>query len=362
MGKDYYKILGVDKNAGADEIKKAFRKKAHEFHPDKAGGDEAKFKEANEAYQVLSDTKKRSQYDQYGSAFEHGQSQGGFSGFGDFRDFSGFTNGFNVNAEDLGDIFGGIGDMFGFGGGQQRSRSRRGNDIETVLTIDFHEAVFGTEKEIGLRKKVKCGHCHGNAAEPGTKIETCKTCGGSGRVTRVQRTILGNMQVQTACTACGGEGKSYAQKCSKCAGTGVVFEVVNLRVRIPAGIDQGENIRLSGEGEAGERGAAAGDLYLRINVRPDKRFERVGSDIKSSATITFAQAVLGDKIDIETVDGPVKLKIPAGTRSGSVFKLKGRGVSRLRSSGRGDHYAEVIIDIPKNLTKKQKELLKEMEL
>ena len=355
MGKDYYKILGVDKSAGADDIKKAFRKKAHEFHPDKAGGDEAKFKEANEAYQVLSDPKKRAQYDQYGSTFEHAQSRGGFSGFGDF------SNGFNVDAEDLGDIFGGIGDIFGFGGGRQ-GRQRGGNDIQTVLTIDFAEAVTGADKEISLRKKVKCSHCHGNAAEPGTKIETCKVCSGSGRVTRVQRTILGNMQVQTACTACGGEGKTYAQKCRRCSGTGVVFETVNLRVRIPAGIDDGESIRLSGEGEAGEKGAGAGDLYLRIRVRPDKRFERADSDIRSGATVSFTQAALGDKIDVEAVEGPVELKIPAGTQSGTVFKLRGKGMTRLRGSGKGDHYVEVTVDIPKSLTKKQKELLKEMGL
>ena len=201
MSKDYYKTLGIEKNSSQDDIKKAFRQKAHQFHPDKPGGDDAKFKELNEAYQVLGHPKKRAQYDQFGSAFEHAQAGGGYQGFNGFRDFSGFTNGFNVDMDDLGDIFGGLGDIFGFssGGRGRRSRANRGNDIEVVLTIDFMEAVFGAEKEISLRKTVKCDHCHGNMAEPGSKIETCQTCGGSGRVNRVQRTIVGNMQMQMTC-------------------------------------------------------------------------------------------------------------------------------------------------------------------
>jgi len=361
MGKDYYKTLGVDKGASQDEIKKAFRQKAHQCHPDKAGGDEAKFKELNEAYQVLSDQKKRAQYDQFGSAFEHGQAGGGFQGFDDFRDFSGYTNGFNINMDDLGDIFGGFGDIFGFSGnkGGRGARARRGRDIQVALEIDFLEAVFGVERDVSLKKTVKCDHCHGNCAEPGSKIETCKTCGGSGRVTRVQRTILGNMQVQAGCEACAGEGKSYNQRCTKCHGSGVCQEIVNLKVKIPAGIDNGETIRLSGQGEAGEKNAPGGDLFLQIRVRPDKRFVREGYDIKSKAEISFTQAALGDKIDIETVDGSVKLYIPDGTQSGSMFKLKGRGIERLQSHGRGDHLVEVVVKTPKGLSRKQKELLRE---
>jgi len=370
MSKDYYQILGVDKNASSEEVKKAFRKKAHQCHPDKENGDEAKFKEVNEAYQILGDAKKRAQYDQFGSVFEHAQGQGGFSGFEGFRDAAGFANGFNVNIDDLGDIFGGIGDIFGFGGRTRKKRARRGEDIQVLLTLDFKEAVFGMEKEISLKKKAVCDKCKGNCAEPGSKIETCKTCGGSGSITRVQRTILGNMQVQTTCPDCAGEGKSYTKKCSKCSGTGVCYEVVNLKINIPAGIDNGETIRLAGQGEAGEKGSQTGDLYLKIRVNPDKRFERDGYDIKSQATISFTQASLGDKIEVETVEGLVKLKIPEGTQSGTVFKLRGKGITRLQGSGsfgsvqgrRGDHLVEVIVNTPKNLNRKQKQMLRELGL
>ncbi len=363
MGKDYYKILGVEKNASQEEIKKVFRAKAHQYHPDKAGGDEAKFKEVNEAYQVLGNKDKRAQYDQFGPAFEQAQARGGFGGFEGFRDFSGYTNGFNVDMDDIGDIFGGIGDIFGFGGGSRRStRVRRGNDLQVTVDISFTEAVFGVEKEIKLQKKTVCPHCRGNLAEPGTKIETCKTCGGSGRVSRVQRTILGNMQVQSACEDCHGEGKRYAKLCTKCGGRGTVVETATLKVRIPAGIDEGESIRLTGQGEAGERGGPGGDLYLRVRVQPDKRFERDGYDIRSTAQISFTQAAIGDKIDISTVHGPVKLKVPAGTQSGTVFKLRGKGITRLKGSGQGDHHVRIQVKTPTSLTRKQKELLKELGL
>lgn len=364
MGKDYYKVLGVDRSATQEEIKKAFRKKAHEYHPDKSSGNEAKFKEAGEAYRVLGNEQKRSQYDRYGSAaFEQAQSNGGHAGFDGFRDASGFSGGFNVNMDDLGDIFGGIGDIFGFGGGGGGGgrRTRRGADIQVMLAIDFTEAVFGAEKEVNLQKKVKCDKCKGNGAEPGTKIETCKTCKGTGQTTRAQRTIFGNVRVQAVCEDCQGEGERYAKACSKCGGRGAVSENVNFKVKIPAGIDNGETIRLSGQGEAGDKGAPAGDLYLRIKVNPDKRFEREGYDIKTKTEISFTQAALGDKIDVETIDGSVKLKIPAGTQSGTVFKLRGRGVARLQAGGRGDHYVKVVVITPTGLSKKQKDLLKELE-
>jgi molecular chaperone DnaJ len=364
MSKDYYKVLGVDKSASQDDIKKAFRKLAHEHHPDKKGGDEAKFKEINEAYQVLGDQNKRAKYDQFGSAFEHGQAGGGFHGFEGFRDFSGFTEGFNINMDDLGDMFGGIGDIFGFGGTRSRGgrRASRGNDIEVSLTIDFMEAVFGVEKEIGLNKIVKCEKCKGEGAEPGAKVETCKVCGGRGKTTRVQRTIFGQMQVEMGCSDCSGEGKTYSQKCSKCSGRGVVKETVNFKVKIPAGIDDGGVIRLSGQGEAGEKGASAGDLYMHIRIRKDSRFERQGNNILTQVFINFTQAALGDKIDIETVDGTVKLKIPEGTESGTVFRLRGHGIPNLQGRGRGDHLVEVKIRTPKNLSRKQKEMLKELGL
>jgi len=361
MGKDYYKILGVNKGAQPDEIKKAFRKLAHQYHPDKKGGDEAKFKEINEAYQVLGDAKKRSQYDQFGSAFENAQAGGGFSGFEGFRDFSGFTNGFDVNMDDLGDIFGGIGDIFGFGGGRAK-RAKRGRDIQTTLAIEFNEAVFGATKEVNLKKTVVCSQCNGTGAEPGAKINTCQNCGGSGKEIKIQRTILGNIQVQTTCSACQGEGRSYSKKCSKCSGLGVAEELVKLNIKIPAGIDNGETIRLTGQGEAGQKGASVGDLYIEIRVNPDKRFVRNGDNILAKAYITFTQAALGDKIDISTIDGEVKLKIPAGTQSGTTFNLRGRGVANLQSRRRGNHLVEVIIKTPTNLSRKQKQELKDLNI
>lgn len=363
MNKDYYNILGVGKNASQEEIKKTFRKKAHQCHPDKQGGDEQKFKEINEAYQVLGDAKKRAQYDQFGSAFEHGQAGGGFSGFEGFSAQSAQGgSGWDINMEDLGDIFGGLGDIFGFSsrGGQGRGRARRGGDIQVLLAIEFKEAVFGAEKEINLKKNVVCDRCGGNGAEPDSKIETCKTCNGSGRIIKTQRTIFGNMRAQTTCPDCGGEGKSYSQKCSKCHGSGVIQEISGIKVKIPAGIDDGETIRLSGHGEAGERGASAGDLYLKIRVNPDIKFKRDGYNILSKAEISFAQAALGDKIEIPTVDGNVKLKIPEGAQSGKVFRLSGRGIPRLRGSGRGDHLVEIIVKTPTGLSRKQKEMLREL--
>jgi molecular chaperone DnaJ len=360
MSKDYYNILGVNKNASQDDIKKAFRKLAHEHHPDKKGGDEAKFKELNEAYQVLGDINKRAKYDQFGSAFEHGQAGGGFGGF------EGFSEGFNVNMDDLGDMFGGIGDIFGFsargGQGRRGARAKRGSDIEVSMTIDFMEAVSGMEKEIGLNKTTKCDKCKGEGAEPDAKVESCKVCGGRGKTTRVQRTIFGQMQVEMECSDCVGEGKSYSEKCSKCSGRGIVKEVVKLKIKIPAGIDDGGVIRLTGQGEVGSKGAPVGDLYLYIRVKKDSRFERQGNDVLTKNFVNFTQAVLGDKIEVETVDGPVTMKIPEGTESGTVFRLRGHGIPNVQGRGKGDHLVEVKIKTPKNLNKRQKEILKELGL
>ena len=368
MGKDYYKILGVGKSASAEEIKKAFRTKAHQFHPDKPGGDEAKFKELNEAYQVLGDAKKRSQYDQFGSTFEHAQAGGGFQGFEGFRDFSGFANGFSqgqgggfqFDFGDLGDLFG---EAFGFGGTSKRSgRRSRGRDIEVSLFIDFMEAVFGAVKELKLNKSVVCSKCRGQGAEPGSKVETCRGCNGAGAVNRVQRTILGNIQTRATCDTCGGEGKIHSQKCSRCYGSGVTREVVALSVKIPAGIDHGQAIRLSGQGEAGERGAATGDLYLKIKVTPSRDFSREGDNIVSTLEIGFKQAALGDKIEVATVDGPVTLKIPEGTQSGKVFILRDRGVPKLNARGRGDHLVTVIVKTPARLSRQQRKILEDLDI
>lgn len=362
MSKDYYKILNVDKGASQEEIKKAFRKLAHEHHPDKAHGNEDKFKEANEAYQVLGDPQKRAQYDRFGSSFENGQAGGGFQGFDGFRDFSNFSEGFNVNMEDLGEMFGGLGDIFGFGGGTGRGkgRTRRGADIEVALSIDFLEAAFGVEKEISLNKTVVCSECHGNGAEPGSKIDTCKECNGTGRVVRLQRTILGTVQTQTTCPTCKGEGKTYSQKCKKCNGLGVAKETVNLKVKIPAGIDEGQTIRLAEQGEAGPHGGQAGDLYLQIRIKPTTQFKREGFNIVTDLEIGFSQAALGGKFEIKTIDGIVTLKIPDGTQSGKVFVLKEHGIPKLQSRGRGDHLVRVIVKTPTNLSREQRKLLENL--
>lgn len=359
MNKDYYNILGVNKSASQDEIKKAFREKAHKFHPDKPGGDEAKFKELNEAYQVLGDKEKRSQYDQYGQTFEQARANGG--GFGGFE---GFNNGqgFNINMDDLGDIFNGFGDMFGFStrGGQGRRRASRGRDIEVILNIDFKEAVFGAEREINLRKATTCSRCRGLGAEPGTGEEICPTCHGTGRITRTQRTILGNMQVQSECATCQGEGKIIKEKCRQCKGSGIVNQISSLSVKIPAGIDDGESIRYAGQGEAATKGGQSGDLYVKVRVNADKKFTRDGFNILSRIEISVGLAALGGKIDIETVDGLVELKIPEGTQSGRVIRLKDKGAPRLHGRGRGDHLVEVIVKTPTGLSRKQKEQLREL--
>lgn len=361
MSKDYYKILGIEKGASQDEVKKAFRKLAHQYHPDKQGGNEEKFKEVNEAYQVLGDPKKREQYDRFGSAFENAQQGGGFQGFEGFRDFSGYANGFEFNGQDLGDLFGGLGEMFGFGGGGSRARGpKRGRDIEAILNINFAEAVFGIEKEISIVKNVRCERCGGQGAEPGSTQETCKTCKGTGRVVNMQRTIFGSMQVESVCPECRGEGKKYSKLCSKCSGSGLERKTQMIKTKIPAGIDDGETIRFSGQGEAGEKGSQAGDLYLKIRVAADPDFKREKYDIHSTAAITITQAVLGDKIAVKTVDGEVNLKIPEGTESGKVFVLRGKGVPKLHGYGRGDHLVRVEIKIPKGLDRKKRELLKEL--
>lgn len=363
MSKDYYNILGVEKTASPDEIKSAFRKKAHEHHPDK-GGNAEKFKELNEAYQVLGNPEKRKQYDQFGSAFQNGQAGGAnWGGFGQSgQGFGGFQGGgMNFDMDDLGEMFGGFGDIFGFGGGRQTTRRQtRGRDLEMGLTLDFMEAAFGTEKELSFTKNIVCDRCHGEGGEPGAKVETCPTCGGSGRVTGVQRTILGSIQTQTVCPNCQGEGKIHSQKCTKCRGQGITRETVKLKVRVPAGVNDGESVHLRGQGEAGLKGAPAGDLYLRLRVLPHKKFVRAGYDIKTEATISIKQASLGDKIDVDTIHGSVNLKIPEGTQSGTVFRLKGKGVTRLSNRGIGDQLVKVTVKIPSGLSKKQKQLLEEL--
>ncbi|MFH1142324.1 MAG: molecular chaperone DnaJ [Candidatus Uhrbacteria bacterium] len=345
MSKDYYKILDVERNASQDDVKKAFRKQAHKYHPDKEGGDEAKFKEANEAYQILGDEEKRKTYDQFGSAaFENGGA-GGFGGRGGFGGAGGFQD-----LGDLGDIFG---DMFGFGG-RTKTRAQRGSDIQVDLELTFEEAVFGTDRDIKLHKTIKCERCAGQGAEPGTSLNECNTCKGSGMIERVQRTILGHMRTRAVCDQCGGDGKIPEKQCTGCNGLKVEKKQQTLTVSIPVGIDNGQTIRLRGEGEAGPNGGPEGDLYLRIHVKPSKDFVRQGNTIKTKAEIGFAQAALGDTIEVKTVDGQVDLKIPAGTQAGTEFRLRGKGIAS------GDQIVTVQVITPKKLSRKQKEMLSDL--
>ncbi len=367
MAKDYYDILGVSKNASQEEIKKAYYKLAHQYHPHK-GGDEKKMKEINEAYSVIGNPEKRSQYDRFGSTFEQAQRQGGFGGFGGFRDFSDFaeafrssgsnTNSFSFDFGDLGDIFG---DFFG---GSTRARTRtssrtQGSDLELQLLLDFKEAVFGAEKTISLTKDIKCQKCNGSGAELGSKVLTCSTCGGTGQVVK---SIGFGIGFPSVCPECQGEGKKIEKECSHCRGIGIVRNTEEIKVKIPSGIDDGQTIRLAGRGQAGRRSGQAGDLYLRIKVKPDKIFKRDGYNIKTVMEISFQQAALGDKIEIETIDGQENFKIPEGTQSGKIFTIKGKGVPHLQGKGRGDHLVEVIVKTPTKLTRRQRQLLEELDL
>ncbi|MDX9778650.1 MAG: molecular chaperone DnaJ [Patescibacteria group bacterium] len=356
MSKDYYNILGVKKEASADEIKAAFRKKAHEHHPDK-GGDEAKFKEINEAYQVLGNQSKRQQYDQFGSAFQNGQA-GGFGGQG----FGGF-DGMNINMDDLGDIFGGFGDIFGFGANtNRRTRAQRGRDLEMIIKIDFLESILGAEKEISFPHLAVCKHCQGSGHAADAKIETCTTCNGTGHISRIQRTILGAVQTQSLCPDCQGEGKKASHPCPHCQGQGRERKTEKIKVKIPAGIKNNESIRLANYGDAGERSAPAGDLFLRVQVASHPSLHREGDDIHSQATITVKEAILGTKIKIATAFGDVSLKIPAGTQSHTTFRLKDKGAPRLHGRGQGDHFVQIKVIIPTNISKKDKKLLEDLDL
>ncbi len=348
MSKDYYSILGVEKGANKDEIKKAFRKKAHELHPDKQGGDEAKFKEINEAYQVLGDETKRQQYDQYGSTFD---GAGGFPG-------GGFGGGQGMHFEDLSDLFGGMFGGGGFGGGG--ARQAQGNDIQVDVKLSFKESVFGADKELTVSKNNKCERCAGNGGEPGKGLKKCGDCGGNGVKVIMQRTMFGNVQTRVTCGTCSGNGEIPEVKCTACSGSGLAYGKRTLRVSIPPGVEHGMKMRVRNEGESiGARGAN-GDLYVRIFVENDPRFERADDDIYSVQKIGFTQAALGDEVETDTVDGKVKLKIPAGIQSGEKLRLRGKGVQTPR--GRGDHYVVIEIITPKKLSRAEKRLLEELDL
>lgn len=355
--RDYYEVLGVAKDASADEIKKAFRKAAVKHHPDKQGGDESKFKEVNEAYEVLKDQQKRQRYDQFGHAGVGGASGGGAGG-NPFEGFGGF--GGQGAHFDFGD--GGLGDIFGqfFGGGAPGGgrQSRRGNDVETSITLEFEEAVFGMEKTLKLDMQDSCSHCHGERAEPGFGVKTCETCKGSGQIPRVMNTMFGQIQQAVVCQTCEGRGRVPEKVCTLCHGRGTERRTQELKLKIPAGIDDGATIRLRERGEAIADGPR-GDLYVHIRVKAHKQFTREGDLIISEEHISMVDAALGTEIDVATVDGTVRMKVPAGTQSGTDFKLSSHGVPR--GGSRGAHIVSIVVDTPTKLSKKQKELLEQFK-
>ncbi len=357
--RDYYEVLGVDKSVSDDELKKAYRKAAKKYHPDLNPGDataEKNFKEVNEAYEILSDKEKRARYDQFGHAgvdpnFGAGGGDpfggfgGGFGGFGDFGD--------------LGDIFGSI-----FGGGATRrnpNAPRRGADTAANIIISFEEAAKGCKKTIKVTRIESCDDCGGSGAKKGTSPKTCPNCHGSGYVTRMQRTPFGTIQNQSPCEQCRGSGKIIDNPCSTCGGKGKIRHTLNQEVDIPAGIDDGQIISIRGGGDAGTNGGPSGDLRINVTVRPHPIFEREGFDVYCEVPITYAQAALGAEIIVPTIDGKVKFTIHEGTQPGEEFRLRGKGIQRLNYSGRGDEYVKIVVEVPKNLSKKQKEALKEFE-
>lgn len=350
--RDYYEVLGVSKEATESDIKKSYRKLAKKYHPDINPNDETaakKFREATEAYEVLSDSEKRRQYDQFGhDAFSQGQGGVGFGGFGGFGD--------------MGDMFG---DIFGdfFGGGRSRSQNGplKGASLRASLELDFEEAVFGTDKDISVTVSDECEVCKGSGAKAGTHPETCSQCGGSGQVRYNQQTILGTVASVRTCPSCNGSGKIIKEKCETCAGTGYVKKKKKISVNIPAGIDNGQTIRLKGKGEPGRNGGPHGDILLTIYVKPHKDFKRQGTDIYYTMKISMAQAALGTEIEVPTLDGVVKYSISNGTQTGTRFRLKGKGVPHInRSSMRGDQFVDVVVDTPRKLTARQKELFIEL--
>ena len=355
--RDYYEVLGVEKTASDDEIKKAYRKMAKKYHPDLHPGDaaaEAMFKEVNESYEVLSDPDKRAKYDQFGhAAFDPNSGFGGGGGFGGF-------DGFGDLGDILGSMFGGgFGGFGGFGGGaRQQNGPRKGENVRVNLTIDFEEAVFGCTKEIPVSMVETCPDCHGSGCAPGTSPETCPECGGRGTVTKTQRTMFGMTQTTGQCTRCSGRGKIIHTPCPTCKGNGRVRKQKKVAVNIPAGIDNGQTISLRGLGNEGINGGQPGDLLVTVTVRAHALFERDGSSILLDLPISFAQAALGAEVTIPTLTGKVTLNIPEGTETGTVFRLRGKGVPYIRGNGSGDQFVTVTIETPKNMTAAQKEALR----
>ncbi len=352
--RDYYEVLGIGKNASDDEIKKAFRRVAVEHHPDR-GGDETKFKEANEAYEVLKDSAKRQRYDQFGHA---GVGSSAASDGGGGNPYAGFGGQGQEVHFDFGDI--GLGDLFGsfFGGNTGRSKKQaRGQDVETTIELSFEQAIFGKQVDLRLNISDTCEHCKGKTVEPGYELKTCHTCDGSGQVVQAMRTVFGNIQQATVCPTCKGRGKIPEKPCSVCKGAGVARREQKVQLKVPAGIDDGSTIRLNERGEAVANGPK-GDLYVHVRVKAHKKFTREGELILSEEHVNMVDAALGTTIKVDTVDGPISMKVPAGTQSGDDFKLSGHGVPHLKKETRGAHIVTLIVDTPKNLNKKQQEALK----
>ncbi|MES2223873.1 MAG: molecular chaperone DnaJ [Patescibacteria group bacterium] len=347
MSKNYYEILEVDKSASQDEIKKAFRKIAHKYHPDKGTGNEAKFKEASEAYSILSDEKKRQQYDTYGSAGPNMGGGGGGGGFnpGDF-DFSGFggTEGF-----DFGDIFG---DIFG-GGGGRRQQQKRGRDIQVDIELDFKDSIFGTTRKVLVSKDSTCADCKGTGAEKGTETITCAKCGGKGHIKEARNTFFGQFMTDTVCSECKGEGWIPKTKCKECRGTGIKHEQEEIHIEVPAGIENGEMIRFPGKGEA-ISGGVTGDLYVKVRVKKHSLFRKEGTNLYADIDVKLTDAILGGEYNLETLEGKLIVKIPEGIQSGEVLRLKGKGVPYSKNGGRGDVYLTIKITTPKRLSKEAK--------
>lgn len=352
--RDYYDVLGVGRDASEQDIKKAYRKLAMEYHPDRNPDSkeaEEKFKEVNEAYEILSTPEKKQRYDQFGHAGVSGNGAGGFEGFGGF---GGFGGGF-------GDMFGDIFDMFGGRGFTSYGRSsgpQKGADLQYEVTITFEEAAFGTEKEIEFYRNDTCNTCDGTGAKPGTSTRVCSKCNGTGEMQTITRTPLGQMIRTSVCDQCGGEGTIIETPCSKCGGKGRIKKQRKLKIKIPAGVDTGSIISIRGEGESGFKGGPKGDLYVAINVLPHRIFKRDGYDVICEMPITFVQAALGDELEVPTLEGKVKYKMAEGTQSGTVFRLKSKGIVNPRGYGKGDQYVKVIIEVPKKLSEAQKEILR----
>ncbi len=361
MAKNYYDILGVDKKASKDEIKKAFRKLAHQYHPDKKGGDSDKFKEVNEAYSILSDDQKRSQYDMYGQTFA-GTNTGGPGGFsGNWQDFSEqFRNsGFDFSG---GQGFGGVefdlGDIFGEFFGGRRKEAKRGRDISIDIELNFEEAIFGTERNILLNKVSVCNTCDGTGGKKGTEMQECKQCNGKGKIRELKRSLFGSIEMTRACEACSGTGKVPKEKCHICDGLGILKKQDEIKIKIPAGIENGEMIRLSGAGEA-VKGGQSGDLYIKTHVRKHKTFQKQGNDLVMFLDVKLSDALLGAEYQIETLDGKVGLKIPEGASTGEILQIKGKGVPN--ANRRGDILVHLRVAIPKKLSKSTKSLVEKLK-